>query len=75
MFTYSLPKHQVVLLFMKRMLSFISTLHANGRANEIKINEKRVYFRVKCSFKSVKDREFGLALEFSKEIKGFSVIP
>lgn len=58
---------------MKRMLSFISILQANGRANEIKINDKRVYFRVKCMFKSVKEREFGLALEFSKEIKGIII--
>lgn len=43
---------------MKRMLSFTSILHANGRANAIRLNEKRVYFRVKCMFKGV-EREFG----------------
>lgn len=40
------------------MLSFISILHANGKVNEIKLNEKIVYFRIKCMFKSV-EREFG----------------
>lgn len=60
MFTYSLQKHQIVLFpyEKKAIIYYTSILHANGRANKIKLNEKSVYFRVKCMFKSV-EREFG----------------
>lgn len=52
MFIYSLKNRVVIFFLMKKVESFI--LYARARANEIKLNKKKVHFKIKLYSKVLK---------------------